>query len=65
MTQNDLNSHKDRHENIDKGFIGIETLAKFVHDPDFWYIPIILETPIPEKGPIYDQEIALLLNYKS
>ncbi|UUD35551.1 deoxyribonuclease IV [Mycoplasmopsis caviae] len=64
-SKNDLNSHKDRHENIDKGFIGIETLAKFVHDPDFDNIPIILETPIPEKGPIYDQEIALLLNYKS
>ncbi|ADV34775.1 putative endonuclease 4 (plasmid) [Mesomycoplasma conjunctivae] len=63
-SKNDLNSHKDRHENIDKGFIGIDTLAKFVHDKDFDNVPIILETPIPENGPIYDQEIAALLAYK-
>ncbi|WP_406615409.1 deoxyribonuclease IV [Mycoplasmopsis hyopharyngis] len=60
-SKNELNSHKDRHANIDQGFIGLKTLQLFVHDPDFDNIPIILETPIPEQGPIYDQEIQMLL----
>ncbi|MBN0919318.1 deoxyribonuclease IV [[Mycoplasma] gypis] len=59
---NDLNSHKDRHANIDKGFIGLKTLQKFVFDPDFDDICIILETPWTDQGPIYDQEIQLLLD---
>ncbi|TQC54190.1 deoxyribonuclease IV [Mycoplasmopsis mucosicanis] len=60
---NDINSHKDRHANIDKGFIGLETLAKFVFDKDFDNIPIILETPWTDQGPIYKEEIQMLLNY--
>ncbi|MGP1451657.1 MAG: deoxyribonuclease IV [Metamycoplasmataceae bacterium] len=60
-SKNQLASHKDRHENIGKGFIGLETLRKFVHDPDFDNIPIILETPVPSTGPIYDLEIQELL----
>ncbi|VEU77874.1 deoxyribonuclease IV [Mycoplasmopsis columbinasalis] len=63
-SKNELNSHKDRHENIDQGKIKLATLAKFVHDPDFANIPIILETPIPDSGQIYDQEIAMLLKHK-
>ena len=59
---NDLDSHKDRHANIDKGFIGLETLKKFVHDKDFDNIPIILETPYIEGVPPYKDEIKLLLN---
>ncbi|MDJ1647326.1 deoxyribonuclease IV [Mycoplasma phocimorsus] len=63
-SKNDLGSHKDRHENIGKGFIGFDTLAKFVHCKEFDNIPIILETPWIDEGPIYDQEIKLLLNAK-
>ncbi|MGX9358491.1 deoxyribonuclease IV [Mycoplasma sp. 128] len=61
---NDLNSHKDRHANIDKGYIGLQTLQKFVFDPDFDNIPIILETPWVDNKPIYDEEISMLLNKK-
>lgn len=61
-SKNDLNSHKDRHENIGKGFIGFETLQKIVQNEKFRNIPIILETPWVEGKPIYDQEIKLLLN---
>lgn len=61
-SKNDLNSHKDRHENIGKGKIGFDTLYKIVHDPDFYNIPIILETPWVGNKPIYDQEIKKLLN---
>ncbi|MBZ4226843.1 deoxyribonuclease IV [Mycoplasma tauri] len=61
-SKNDLGSHKDRHANIDKGFIGLETLSKFVNDKDFDNVPIILETPWVDNKPIYDQEISLLLS---
>lgn len=61
-SKNPLSSHKDRHENIGQGHIGTATLKRFVHDPRFANIPIILETPIPDSGPIYDQEIAMLLD---
>ncbi|TPR54044.1 deoxyribonuclease IV [Metamycoplasma neophronis] len=62
---NPLGSHKDRHANIDKGYIGLETIKKFVFDKDFDNIPIILETPyINNKSP-YKEEIALILNKDS
>lgn len=55
-SKNELGSHKDRHANIDKGLIGLKNLKRIVHDPIFENIPIILETPWTEKGPIYDQD---------
>ncbi|WP_406616762.1 deoxyribonuclease IV [Mycoplasmopsis adleri] len=63
-SKNDLNSHKDRHANINQGFIGIDTLSKVVFDKDFDNVPIILETPYVDNKPIYKEEIAELLNYK-
>ncbi|MGX9339443.1 deoxyribonuclease IV [Mycoplasma sp. 332] len=61
-SKNPLGSKKDRHDNIGKGYIGLETLKKFVYDPDFDNIPIILETPyIGDLAP-YKEEIALLLD---
>lgn len=56
-----LGSKKDRHANIGKGFIGLESLRKIIFDPLFANIPKILETPYVDNKPIYDQEIALLL----
>ncbi|ADE19658.1 deoxyribonuclease IV [Mycoplasma crocodyli] len=63
-SKNDLNSHKDRHENVGVGFIGFETLQKVVYDKDFDNIPIILETPWVDNKPIYKEEIARLLDKK-
>ncbi|UWD33893.1 deoxyribonuclease IV [Mesomycoplasma molare] len=60
-SKNPLNSHKDRHANIGQGYINKEILKKIVHDPLFDNIPIILETPWTEEGPIYDKEIEYLL----
>jgi len=40
-----LGSAKDRHENIGKGFIGIEGFRNFLSFEEFKYIPLILETP--------------------
>ncbi|MEE3928227.1 deoxyribonuclease IV [Mycoplasmopsis ciconiae] len=61
-SKNPLNSHKDRHENLGKGYIGTQTLKKIVHDPDFDNIPIILETPWVDNKPIYKEEIAILMD---
>ncbi|ENY54212.1 deoxyribonuclease IV [Metamycoplasma alkalescens] len=61
-SKNELNSKKDRHANLNQGYIGLETLKKFVFDKDFDNIPIILETPYINNKPPYKEEIAMLLN---
>ncbi|HIE58857.1 MAG TPA: deoxyribonuclease IV [Persephonella sp.] len=40
-----FNSHKDRHEHIGKGSIGLEGFRLFLNDKDFSKLPFILETP--------------------
>lgn len=59
-SKNDLSSHKDRHENIGRGFIGFEALKKFLYQPEFEGICTILETPWVEGKPIYKEEIEKL-----
>ena len=44
-SKNPCGAHKDRHENIGFGYIGFDTLMKFVYDERFEKIPKILETP--------------------
>lgn len=67
-SMNPCGTHKDRHANIGKGYIGEEVLKKLVHDPRFEEIPKILETPwLCEEGsdkktiPPYKEEIRQLL----
>lgn len=60
-SKNDLASHKDRHENIGKGYIGFDTLYKIVHHERLTNIPKILETPYIDEKPPYKEEIELLL----
>ncbi|MFF2887219.1 deoxyribonuclease IV [Paenibacillus sp. NPDC057967] len=63
-SKNPRGSHKDRHENIGHGYIGLEALRYVVHHPQLDDIPKLLETPsIGEKkysNPPYKHEIALL-----
>lgn len=59
-SKNNLNSHKDRHENISKGYIGLKALKNFANHSSFDNIPIILETPYVDNKPIYDQEIKMI-----
>jgi deoxyribonuclease-4 len=40
-----LGSRVDRHEHIGDGFLGIETFRRFVNDPRFRRLPMLLETP--------------------
>ncbi len=57
-SKNPLGSHKDRHECIGKGFLGLETFQKIVNHPKLKGIPMILETP--NELPGYQAEIDLL-----
>ena len=51
-------AHKDRHEKIGKGKIGVEALARIVNHPKLRDLPFYLETPCDLQG--YKEEIALL-----
>ena len=53
----DVASRVDRHRSLGEGFIGKETFELIAKDPRFDGIPLILETPDPERWP---QEIAML-----
>ncbi|HKL72680.1 MAG TPA: deoxyribonuclease IV [Candidatus Onthovivens sp.] len=59
-SKNELESHKDRHENIGFGTIGFENLMKFVYDPRTSGIPKILETPFINKQSPYKKEIEMI-----
>ena len=57
-SMNVLGAHKDRHEKIGKGRIGLEAFARIVNHPKLRDIPFYLETPCDLQG--YKEEIALL-----
>lgn len=57
-SKNPRGSHKDRHEKIGRGYIGIETFRKIVNHPKLRNLPFLLETPNELDG--YREEIALL-----
>ena len=57
-SKNPFASHKDRHECIGSGSLGIETFEKIVNHPLLAGKPMILETP--NELPGYQSEIALL-----
>ncbi|WP_420330594.1 deoxyribonuclease IV [Mycoplasma marinum] len=61
-SKNPLGAHKDRHENIGKGYIGLEALKNIVHAKEFSGLPMILETPRIDKKDIYDKEIKMLIS---
>lgn len=51
-------SHKDRHERIGKGKIGLETFGRIVNHPKLRNLPFYLETPCDLQG--YKEEIELM-----
>ena len=57
-SKNPLGSHKDRHEKIGQGTLGLETFRAVVRNPRLAGLPMILETP--NELPGYSAEIALL-----
>lgn len=51
-------SHKDRHEKIGDGFIGLDAMKKIINHPKLKNLPFILETPNELDG--YAKEIEIL-----
>jgi deoxyribonuclease-4 len=57
-SKNPFASHKDRHEVLGGGSLGIDTFRRIVNHPALKDKPMILETP--NELPGYEQEIKLL-----
>ena len=57
-SKNPIGSHKDRHEIIGKGLIGIDAIARIINHPKLKDIPFFLETPNDVKG--HGEEIEIL-----
>ena len=57
-SMNPMGSHKDRHQKIGEGTIGIDTFAKIINHPKLKHLPFNLETPNELDG--YAKEIELL-----
>ena len=57
-SKNPLGSHKDRHERIGEGHLGLQAFANIVNHPRLKGLPMVLETPNELDG--YAREISLL-----
>ncbi len=57
-SKNPRESHKDRHEKIGLGRIGLESLVRIINHPLLRELPFVLETPNDNEG--YKEEIKLL-----
>lgn len=57
-SKNDLSSHKDRHEKIGEGKIGLDAISKIINNDRIKNLPFYLETPNEIDG--YEREIELL-----
>ena len=57
-SKNPFSSHKDRHEKIGEGSIGLEAMARIINHPKLKNLPFYLETPNELEG--YAKEIEIL-----
>ena len=57
-SMNPFASHKDRHQKIGEGTLGIETVTRVINHEKLKELPFFLETPNELQG--YAREIALL-----
>ncbi|HEX3031433.1 MAG TPA: deoxyribonuclease IV [Bacillota bacterium] len=57
-SKNPFASHKDRHEKIGEGSLGLDTITKVINHPRLRHLPFLLETPNEVAG--YAEEIAVL-----
>lgn len=56
-SKNELGSRKDRHENIGKGKIGLETFIKIINHEKLRHLSFYLETPLHPLGFNYESEL--------
>lgn len=57
-SKNPMGSHKDRHEKIGEGTLGLTGIEGIINHPKLRHLPFYLETPNEAEG--YAREIALL-----
>ncbi len=57
-SMNPFESHKDRHQKIGEGALGLAAITEIINNPRLRHLPFYLETPNDEAG--YGKEIALL-----
>ena len=57
-SMNPLGSHKDRHQKLGEGTLGLEALTRVVNHPALRELPFYLETPNDLAG--YAREIAMM-----
>lgn len=57
-SMNPCGAHKDRHQKLGQGYIGLEALVRVINHPALKHLPFILETPNEDDG--YAAEIALM-----
>ena len=60
-SRNDRGSHKDRHEKLGRGFLGMEAMKRIALHPALQGLPFILETPNEDEG--YIEEIHTVLSW--
>ncbi len=60
-SKNDRGSHKDRHEKLGQGFLGMEAMKRIALHPALQGLPFILETPNEDEG--YIEEIRTVLGW--
>ena len=61
-SKNEMNAHKDRHENIGFGTLGFNTLLNIIYNDKLKEVPKILETPYVGKNAPYKLEIEMIRN---
>lgn len=59
-SKNPLAAHKDRHEKIGEGYIGLDAFERIINHPSLKNLPFFLETPNELDG--YAKEIEMLRN---
>ncbi len=57
-SKNDRGSHKDRHEKLGQGYLGMEAMKRIALHPVLQGLPFILETPNEDEG--YIEEIRIV-----
>ena len=60
-SKNECGSHKDRHEKLGQGYLGIEAMKRIALHPALQGLPFILETPNEDEG--YIEEIHTVLHW--
>lgn len=59
-SKNPIAAHKDRHEKIGEGYIGLDAFERIINHPSLKNLPFFLETPNELDG--YAKEIEILRN---